>query len=237
MKKALAILVVLGLAALANAAFSDNFNADTPGPAATNMTGWTMVQQDPAVASTLYDQGGGDIALEKVGGTTIWNIASASVGDPLTGVITFSAAFACLDSNPYRPAGIGVVDATGKGVILGVTEDNSTQLGVGPSVTSNGGVSFTAMVESLQNVVVPASNQENTIKLTIDLSTGAYTEYINTTSKTGTIALPTGMGAVTNVILCAKKQIVFDDVNVTPEPATMAMLALGGLGMLIRRKR
>jgi hypothetical protein len=29
----------------------------------------------------------------------------------------------------------------------------------------------------------------------------------------------------------------YDDLSVVPEPATMSLLALGGLGVLIRRKR
>jgi hypothetical protein len=39
------------------------------------------------------------------------------------------------------------------------------------------------------------------------------------------------------VILGDHKHAYMDDLSVTPEPATMALLGFGGLGMLIRRKR
>jgi len=45
------------------------------------------------------------------------------------------------------------------------------------------------------------------------------------------------MAATYHVLNWDSVRVAFDDVAMTPEPATMALLALGGIGMLLRRKR
>ena len=233
MKKSLAIVVVLGLAGLANA-FSDNFNQDTAGGV---MLGWAVLQTDPNFPYVIFDQGGGDLAVKKTDITSLWDVSAADMGGDMTGTITLSATISCLDTGNFRPGGIGIVDDSGKGVILGFTSVAGTEWDMGVSTTLNSGLDFTSTADTF-DVTGLNTTADNTAKLVIDLSTGNYTIFMNDQASTpGTIALPAGMGRVSDVILCDKKLIVFDDINVTPEPATMALLAFGGIGMLRRRRR
>lgn len=62
---------------------------------------------------------------------------------------------------------------------------------------------------------------------------GSYTTHANVATIQPKVVFSYGANAITN----ANSIAYFDDVSMTPEPATMVLLGLGGVGLLIRRRR
>ena len=252
MKKALSILVVLGLATLANATFLDNFDSGTVGQAP---AGWTSVLADhdasnnPINPVALVLDSGSDLSVYKGDMTSHWGIDSKDLGFSATGVVTLSASFRSFDNNNGRPAGIGIVDAAGKGVIMDVSSYAGNKWNMGVYATNNNGIDLDALGATIPDFAdfysaALDTKVDHVLSMEIDLGTGAWQLYVDGGAFTatagtphGTLALPSGMAAPTTALLLDKKRVYIDNFSVTPEPATMAMLAFGGLGMLIRRKR
>jgi len=232
MKKLLALVVCLGLATYANAALlSDDFNdgsyTDT----------WTVLHDDLTgggyAAMTIVDQGGGDYALYKpdYDGDT-WNaystFAAQSSGTIVLEVTTQS-------NGAWRPLNFGLTDASGNGLWLNAyMGDGYIEFGV--STTSDYAYSEgTSLVGGSDLACDQASEQ--VLRWTINLDTGDYTgEVVGGPSQSGNVAagLPASISAV---CINSKKRVYIDDVVVTPEPATLALLGTGALGLLIRRKK
>jgi hypothetical protein len=217
MKYLLTLLVVLCLAASANAALlTDNFDDN-------DISDWTVV------SGTGWAAGVGEM-VKLVDDTVFSNITKSFTGVS-SGMVYLEWLFTI--SGDWRPGTAGLVDSTGKGVILNAyVGDDYIEIGAGP--TTDWAASGT--MSSADITADPTSGV--TMKYELNLDTGDVKGYINGVLKNTVNVDLTGVGDITNCVFYTKKQWHVDDVVVDiPEPASLALLGFGGLGMLIRRKR
>ncbi len=232
MKHLVTLLVVLGIAAAANAALvHEDFNGA--------MAGWT---NNMLVQST--DQGmslRGDESEPFVRASTALS-SSVSSGSIYVEVDLKQA------SVGYRSSVMALYDATGKGIVLSLDSDgNNSYIGSGACATTNSGVS--QFERSTHDNTVSGFGGDMTVnplvwvtvRYDINLDTGDISASINggPAVKSGNASsILSGMGAITTFAIGNHKNVYLDNVVVDiPEPASMALLGMGGLGMLIRRKR
>jgi hypothetical protein len=228
MKKLAILLVVLGLAACSNA-FFDNFNTG-------DLAGWSTVQSDGGTNWTVMNQGAGDYAAWKSDVSVGFGIIKKSLGGPQNGLITVTAQIQATDNGGGRPAGIGLVDDSGKGVYLAFAGLGG-YWGLAMRGTTNNMTDYTVTQDDHDWTV--AQTVEHQLGLTWNTTTGAFTIYGDGLPVwSGTQGAVLGFsGSVTNVLLSEKRLVLVDDLSVTPEPMTMALMGFGGLGMLVRRNR
>jgi len=193
------------------------------------------VQYDAPGFSTVL-QGAGDYAAYKSDVANTFGIIKKSLGGAMSGTLTMTAQIQCNDNGGGRPAGIGLVDDNGKGVYV-TFAGLGGYWGLAMRGTASNMTDYTATQDDHDWNV--AQTTEHQIGLVWNTSTGAYTVYGDGLQLfAGTQGASLGFtGSATNVVLSEKRFIYMDDVSVTPEPMTMALLAFGGLGILRRRNR
>jgi hypothetical protein len=126
--------------------------------------------------------------------------------------------------------------------------------GIRTDVTMSGAtitdVSFVALHAGGETTVLTggvSGNSKSTwyeMKVTLDLPDGTFDVAINLVGS-GTVYSATDLGLTDTGDFDALRTIVtgsgsyhwFDSIQVVPEPATMVLLGLGGVGLLIRRRR
>ena len=222
MKHVLALLVCLSLVATANAV-TDDFNDG-------DISDWTYIQADTSYgAGGLVDQGGGDYAYYKPDKNVSSDILVKAHG--VTGnILNFQVTIE--PNGDWRPLQFALVDNTGAGLWLNsYAGDDYIEMGVGD--TTDYAESFVTKVTGADT---PRGAGENILEYLVDLGADTVEAKINGVSQftadISGLTLPT----MTDMCINTTKRIYIDDIGVTPEPATMALLSLGGLALIRRRK-
>ncbi len=221
MKHLVALIVLLTVASAANAAivFTEDFSG--------GLGAWSGQDVGQVIS------GGALQDLDDNYETVMSAALSSSVS---SGIMTLD--FDIRSSAAWARANAALVDASGKGVFINLyLGDNYAggQMGL----TTDGGASNTGTSGSdlLCNITRGAS-----LHYEINLDNGQIWASADGGALTlkNTVNLA-GIGPITTLAFQTHKKLAsLDNIVVTgdiPEPASMALLAMGGLGMLIRRRR
>ncbi len=219
MKHLVALIALLTIATAANASLlSDNFNDGS-------ISDWTVRAGTGWVASGT--------AAQKLASDDTLSTISKSFAGVSSGVLTLT--YDVIIDGIYRPFNAALTDSTGKGVFLAGYAGNG-YVEIGGGTTSNYGYSGS----NLSKIDAPGfvSGKSMPIKYELDLATGELKGYIGGgLMKTSMINLA-GIGDINTVAFTAKKKInSLDNVVLIPEPASMALLGMGSLALLRRRKQ
>ncbi len=224
MKHLVTLLIVLGFAVSANAALlTDDFEDN-------DISDWT------AQSGTGWAAGTG--VAEKFLNDTSLDTISKSFAAVSSGLVTLE--FEIQADGDWRPFNAALVDSTGKGVFLaGYVGTNFHQIGGGETLdygNTGTGVDYTEGDSIFGN---GRTTDFSTIRYELNVDTGELKGYLNATLQNTVTVDLTGVGDISVVAFTAMKKIVsLDNVVVDiPEPASLALLGMGGMGMLIRRKR
>jgi hypothetical protein len=239
MKRLLAVALCLGLAATVNAAMSDNFNDN-------DISDWTVINQEAGHPFQLFDQGSGDYCMYKddaeasSGNMTSWGLLEKSVNGPYsTGTVVLDANISFDYTSGSRHVGFALVDASGNGIwyLFFPIPAQQTELDVDLGYASNNALSVTKETES-SGIWTGDTTVDRHVAMTVEMSTGNCSIVVEgSIVKTWTADLSgQGIGPIASVVIGEHKHGYIDDIIVTPDPATLALLALGGLA-LVRRKR
>ncbi len=217
MKHLVTLLVVLGLAAGANAAlFTEDFSGD--------LSAWSSVDASQViVGGALQDYDG---ATNSVMTATFAAVTSGSV--ILDFDLTASAAWGNL--------AMALTDSTGNGAVLDLYIGD-TYLGFGTGLTTDFGDTKSNSSYIDNDLVI---TDVNAMRYVLNIDTGLVLGWENGTRYVvGSVDLSGVSGGISAVsIKTHKKLTALDNIVVDiPEPASLALLGMGGLGMLIRRKR
>ena len=221
MKQLLALLVCLSLAVSANAV-TDDFNDG-------DISDWTYIQADTSYgAGGLLDQGGGDYCYYKPDINICADIltkAHGVVGNDLVFEVAIEP------NGSWRPLQFGLCDNTGAGLWLNAyAGDTYIEMGVGD--TSDYAASFNTKVTGM-DTPKPAGDiiLQYVVDLTANTVVAKNNGAVQFTADISGLSLPT----MTDMVINTTKRIYIDDIGVTPEPATMVLLSLGGLALIRRR--
>ncbi len=219
MKHVVTLLVVLGLAASANAAlFTEDFSG--------TLAAWSGQDSGQIiVGNQLQDL---DDTQESV--------MSATFAGQTTGVLTLN--FDMSASGAWAPASAALVDSAGTGAFLDLYIGD-TYLGFGSGETVDGGASAIGLAYG-DNSIADTSVM-TTLTYELNLDTGALVGKIGSIVYHSDVIDLSGVnaGGINTIAFKTKKKVSgIDNIVVDiPEPASMVLLGMGGLGMLIRRKR
>ena len=231
MKYVLTLLVILGTAASVHAALlSENFDGA--------MTGWTNTM---TVVAT--DRGNSLVGTN----ATPFVRASANLSSAVgSGSIYVQVDMELITAN-FRASAMALYDASGNGIVLNLDAHGANNyISSGACPTTDSGVTqFAANMHASTIDLVGDMKPLNvlswkTVRYDINLDTGAISASVDgTVYKTGNAStILAAMGDITTFAIGSSRQVYLDNVVVdVPEPASLTLLVLSGLGMLIRRKR
>jgi len=235
MKKLFALMVVLGLVASANAAplLTEDFNDQ-------DISDWTFYSQDTSYgAYEFVDDGGGDYHYYKPDINTDWDIFSKSLSASVSSGTVYIQAEMKNNGGYGRPAGLALLDANGDGAYLAMAGMGTDYMQADLcSITDLSQVAALSQTTLSAHEALSGNGEDIAIfQMSLNLDTGAMALSVDG-SVVDTATMDLTLGAITTAVVIDKKRVHIDDVEVDiPEPATMALLGFGGLGMLIRRKR
>ncbi|MBN1796913.1 MAG: PEP-CTERM sorting domain-containing protein [Sedimentisphaerales bacterium] len=235
MKKLVLILLFVGFTAVSQAVLVDDFESYATGsivsPWVEEAAGVAAIEDDAGNQYLTYGDDSGDWRhVYRPAGVNLETTGSFSFDVQVDGEVGLDHAM-----------GMTNVDApnwySNYGPYVRVTDDTAAQAGVVSLDTRDGG----GFVDDIATLTV---GQTYTILLDIDMSgTGTFDIYVDgglVYSNAGFRNTDTA-NALDNVLLMSgtsteEKAVRIDNINVTPEPMTVALLGLGGLAVFRKRK-
>jgi len=220
------VVLVFGLTASARADWSDNFDSYAAGSGILGQgawVGWNQTGTDDALVTAAQASSAPNSLA--VGGATMVDLVPQFSG-ATSGIWTFDVNTFVPDASVLKSCDIGILSAH-----QGFQGATATQWNGGLTLNmANGLVNNNAAVPIIREQWIP-------VRMVFDIDAKAVDIYYNgALAKSGTYGPDQAVVGFDVWSPAEASQLFFDDFNMVPEPATLSLLVMGGLGLIARRR-